>query len=199
MDGATSLTETTPKKACVMCQKEYSGDVTICPDDGTALAQLADDELIGKMFAERYEIIGLIGGGGMGKVYKAKHLLMNRLVAIKVMRKDVIATTETLKRFRVEAQAASALSSPNILAVFDFGISGDGQAYLVMDYLDGRGLNDILESDGQLPVERALSIFIQICHGFGPRPFQRDYSSRYKTGQHHDRQLGRRRGLCQDC
>jgi serine/threonine protein kinase len=148
-----------------MCHKEYDGDITVCPDDGTALAHLSGDDLIGKLFVERYQIIEPIGGGGMGKVYKAKHLLMNRLVAIKVLRKDVIATTDTLKRFRVEAQAASALSLPNILAVYDFGISADGQAYMVMDYLDGRGLNDILEKEGKLSVQRALPIFIQICQG----------------------------------
>jgi serine/threonine protein kinase len=148
-----------------MCHKEYAGDMAICPDDGTALANLTGDDLVGKLFVERYQIIAPIGGGGMGKVYKAKHLLMNRLVAIKVLRKDVIATTDTLKRFRVEAQAASALNLPNILAVYDFGISADGQAYLVMDYLDGRGLNDILESEGKLSIQRALPIFIQICQG----------------------------------
>jgi serine/threonine protein kinase len=153
------------KRTCLLCQKEYAGDITTCPDDGTALAQLTGDELIGKMFAERYEIIEPIGGGGMGKVYKAKHLLMNRIVAIKVLRKDVIATAETLKRFRVEAQATSALSLPNILAVYDFGISAEGQAYMVMDYLDGRGLNDILERERKLSIERALAIFIQICQG----------------------------------
>lgn len=151
-------------KMCICCHEQFTGAIVTCPNDGTTLTDIQTENLVGTVFADKYEILDIIGGGGMGMVYRAKHRLMNRIVAIKVLHKTNVASSDALKRFQIEARAASALSMPNILTVYDFGVSPHGQPYMVMDYLDGRSLADIIEAEGRLPLSRALNIFIQICN-----------------------------------
>ncbi|MBC7997923.1 MAG: serine/threonine protein kinase [Leptolyngbya sp.] len=125
------------------------------------------DELVGTTFCERYKIIDVLGGGGMGKVYHAQHLLMQRPVAIKILHAKLSNSVAALKRFRVEAQFASSLSHPNILSIHDFGVSGEGNPYMVMDYLEGENLTTLLESKTRLSAVRAINIFTQICSALG--------------------------------
>lgn len=101
----------------------------------------------------------------MGLVYKARHILMKRMVAIKIMLPQLIASVSALKRFKQEAQAASSLNHPNILTVYDFGVTPDGMPYLVMDFLEGTNLSKILEANQSLPMETAIDVFIQTCTG----------------------------------
>jgi serine/threonine protein kinase len=135
----------------------------ICPDDDTLLTPLLVDTLIGTTLADKYQILEKLGSGGMGLVYKAKHLLMKRLVAIKLMLPQFAASATALKRFRQEAQAASHLNHPNILKVYDFGVTPQGLPYLVMDLLEGTNLSAELTKHNYLPLERALKIFVQTC------------------------------------
>lgn len=152
------------KKLCICCHEEFDGGLTTCPTDGTTLSNVAsEDDLVGTIFDERYEILSVIGGGGMGLVYRAKHRFMNRTVAIKVLHKTNNSASE-LKRFQLEAQAASALSIPNIVTIYDFGTSPAGEPYMVMDFLDGRSLTEILDAEGKFSVQRAVNIFIQISN-----------------------------------
>jgi eukaryotic-like serine/threonine-protein kinase len=154
------------KRACITCGKEFDWETTVCPDDNTPLTALGEeDQLVGTVLADRYEILEVIGGGGMGLVYKARHKLMNRIVAIKMLHKHMISSKDTLKRFQLEAQAASCLSLPNILTVYDFGLTGEGQPYMVMDYLEGTSLADMLEKEHHVDPDRAVNIFIQACAG----------------------------------
>jgi len=153
------------KKACITCSQEFTGDDAVCPKDGTILTPLMQDRYLGTVLAGRYEIIEVIGGGGMGLVYKARHNMMNRIVAIKMLHSHLTNSAEALKRFQLEAQAASCLSVPSILTIFDFGVSEEGQPYMVMDYLEGTSLADVLEAEGRLPILRSLGIFIQACAG----------------------------------
>ncbi|MBS1953634.1 MAG: protein kinase [Cyanobacteria bacterium SZAS-4] len=154
------------KRACMTCGREFDWETTVCPDDNTPLTALGEeDQLVGTTLADRYEILEVIGGGGMGLVYKARHKLMNRIVAIKMLHKHMISSKDTLKRFQLEAQAASCLSLPNILTVYDFGLTSEGQPYMVMDYLEGTSLADVLEAEHHVVPERAVSIFIQACAG----------------------------------
>jgi eukaryotic-like serine/threonine-protein kinase len=154
------------KRACMTCGREFDWDTTVCPDDNTPLTALGEeDQLVGSVLADRYEIMEVIGGGGMGLVYKARHRLMNRIVAIKMLHKHMISSKDTLKRFQLEAQAASCLSLPNILTVYDFGLTNEGQPYMVMDYLEGTSLSDLLEAEHHLAPDRAVNIFIQACAG----------------------------------
>jgi serine/threonine-protein kinase len=138
-------------------------DVITCPEDGTVLTPLVDQPAAGTIIGDRYEITGVVAEGGMGTIFRARHRLMKRTVAIKMLHPQMVSSASTLKRFQHEAEAASSLNHPNILTVFDFGISDQGKPYLVMDYLEGTTLASLLEAERRLPVERSLRIFLQAC------------------------------------
>lgn len=154
------------RRYCPKCYRQFE-QLETCPEDGTELRGQDNDPLIGKTFAERYIIQSVIGLGGMSIVYKAQHKLMDRIVAIKMLHSNIKNDHTSLERFRMEAQAASSLSHQNIIAVYDFGVTDQGEAFFVMDYLDGENLADMIERKGRLPYERALHIFKQICDGLG--------------------------------
>src|SRR5579883_1903803 len=120
------------------------------------------DPLIGTILADRYLVLECLGKGGMGVVYKAKHELMDRIVAIKMVLPQFVLDEKSVTRFQREAQAASKLSHPNIISIHDFGLTSDsGLPYLVMDYLDGKSLAAIIKQEHQLNAERIVHIFIQ--------------------------------------
>ncbi|HEY9787755.1 MAG TPA: serine/threonine-protein kinase [Candidatus Obscuribacterales bacterium] len=154
-------------KACSACGREFAADVSVCPDCGVLLAPIAGEDLVGTVLDNKYEILEKIGVGGMGAVYKARHQLMHRMVAIKVVLAQLSANSLTLKRFTQEARATSQLNHPNILTVFDFGMSPAGQPYLVMDFLEGQNFARVLEEERNLPLARSLGIFMQICAALG--------------------------------
>jgi predicted Ser/Thr protein kinase len=115
--------------------------------------------------AERFpqlEIVELLGRGGMGAVYKARQKELDRLVAMKILPPEVSADPAFAERFTREARALARLSHPNIVAVYDFGRTGDGQFYFVMEYVDGVNLRQAIQSGGMTPKE-ALAIVPQIC------------------------------------
>lgn len=147
---------------CTTCSCRFPQGMTSCPYDGGVMVS---DPLIGSIFADRYEIMALLGAGTGGNVYKARHRYMNRLVAIKIMHLELISDISLLKRFRQEAAAASSLSHPNIVNVIDFGLSPEGQAFMIMDYLGGKSLDAIIESEGRIPFAPALTMFMQISDG----------------------------------
>lgn len=154
------------RKFCPKCRGQFE-QMDTCPDDGTELRGRDNDPLVGKVFAERYTITSLLGFGGMSVVYKAQHKLMDRTVAIKMLHAGIKGDPASLERFRLEAQAASSLNHQNIIAVYDFGVTPQSEAFFVMDFLDGESLADMLERKGRLPWERAVTIFKQICDGLG--------------------------------
>lgn len=119
---------------------------------------------VGDLVADRYEIASIIGEGGMGLVYKARHVLMKRHVALKMIRGEFVANQTMMQRFHQEAQAVSKLQHENIVTVYDFGVTLDGAPYLVMDYLDGRSLSDVIVEQGRIPLDEALEIFLQACN-----------------------------------
>ena len=123
------------------------------------------DDFEGSLLAGKYQITRRIGRGGMGAVYQATHVLMDRVVAIKIVRANFAnKDSHCLQRFRLEAKASSCLNHPNIMTVYDFGITDDGVAYLVMDYIDGEGLDVMLKREGHLPASRAVALFGQACN-----------------------------------
>src|SRR5262249_6246778 len=93
--------------------------------------------LIGTVLGDKYKIVTLIGQGGMSDVYEGIHELMDRTVAIKMLHPNLVSDQISIKRFQQEAKAASCLTHPNVVTVYDFGVSPDQQPYLVMDRLDG--------------------------------------------------------------
>lgn len=117
----------------------------------------------GAIIADKYQIISLIGEGGVGVVYKAHHKFLDKLVAIKLLRPEYASDAVVVSRFRREAQAADSLKHPNIAATYDYGILTDGRPFMVMDYIEGRTLYNVLILHKRLEVRRAVSIFIKVC------------------------------------
>ncbi len=118
--------------------------------------------MIGLILGNRYEIIEEIGKGGMAHVYKAHCNLLNRMVAIKVLRQDLEEDSDFLRRFNTEAQAAASLVHPNIVSIFDFGYD-QGYHYIVMEYIEGITLKQYIQEKAPLDMPDALSIAYQIC------------------------------------
>ena len=107
--------------------------------------------LEGRLLGNRYEIIEKIGNGGMAMVYKAKCHVLNRYVAVKILRDEFTTDQEFIKRFEVEAQAAASITHPNIVSVYDVGRDGD-LYYIVMELVQGKTLKEIIiEENGPLP------------------------------------------------
>jgi serine/threonine protein kinase len=121
-----------------------------------------DDDVFPNL-GERFEVIERIGRGGMGSVYKCRDKNIDAILAVKVLQQNLIQDQAALKRFEQEADAARKLSHPNLVSVYDHGTTIDGAPYLVMDYLEGRGLADILNDSETLDSKRAIKIFKDIC------------------------------------
>lgn len=148
-----------------------------------------EDPLVGTVFADRFEIIELIGQGGMGLVYKARHKVMGRNVAIKIVRSQQ-CNELTVQRFKREAKAVSALDHPNIVTVFDYGVSPQGAPFLVMDYLHGTSLSALVRAADRLSVPRMMRIFKQCCralnHAHRKGIIHRDLNTRNVMLVEHD-------------
>jgi tRNA A-37 threonylcarbamoyl transferase component Bud32 len=125
------------------------------------------DPYVGVDIDGRYSVEALVGTGGMGLVYRARHRAIDKIVAIKIMRADLAKDREAASRFANEARAASAVGSAHIVNVTDFGVVPDGSTYFVMEYLEGITLADLLEKTGPLPQRRLLAIATQIAEGLG--------------------------------
>lgn len=118
--------------------------------------------MIGKKIGNRYEILALIGGGGMSLVYQAKDIFLNRIVAVKVLREQFTSDNDFVRRFRREAQAVASLSHPNIVNIYDVG-QEQNIHYLVMEYIKGKTLKEIINEKAPLPLNDAIDIVKQIC------------------------------------
>lgn len=118
--------------------------------------------LEGKLLGNRYEIIEKIGNGGMATVYKAKCHVLNRYVAVKVLRDEFTTDEEFIKRFAAEAQSAASLTHPNIVSIYDVGNEGS-LYYIVMELIKGKTLKEIINEDGPLPWKWSVNIAIQIA------------------------------------
>lgn len=151
-------------KICPQCRVRLGEEFARCPYDGR---ELQDDAMIGSVFADRYEILALLGSGTSGAVYKARHRYMHKLVAIKIMHLELISDISLLKRFRQEAAAASSLNHSNIVNVIDFGLSPEGQAFMIMDYLGGQSLDELIAVHKHLPWQTSIELFKQVCKGLG--------------------------------
>ncbi|KZE47324.1 serine/threonine protein kinase [Brevibacillus parabrevis] len=116
----------------------------------------------GQRLGGRYQLESRVGGGGMAIVYKARDLILNRPVAVKVLRSQFGTDEDFVNRFRREAQAVASLSHPNVVGVYDVGQEGDTH-YMVMEYIEGYTLKEVIIQRGALPVEEAVRIAEQIC------------------------------------
>lgn len=128
---------------------------------GTSAFELSD----GAILDGKYELVSRLGAGGMSVVFKARHTKMDKIFAVKMLHSHLIKDRSVLDRFVREARAEYAVKHRNVLAVHSMGVSESGQLYLVMDYIEGISLDQVLEQQGTLPHEVARRIFIKICNG----------------------------------
>jgi CRP-like cAMP-binding protein/tRNA A-37 threonylcarbamoyl transferase component Bud32 len=149
---------------CPNCDARFESDVRTCPADGSQTFVVnADDDLIGTRVDGRYTITELIGAGGMGTVYRARQHSIDRDVALKLLRRDSLQDEQAVRRFFREARAASRLTNPHSITIFDFGQSESGQFYIAMEFLKGRSLAKTLtDSPEPFDAVRAVRIADQI-------------------------------------
>jgi predicted Ser/Thr protein kinase len=125
------------------------------------------DPLIGQVLDGRYEIEKVLGEGGMGLVYKARHTTLGKPLAIKVLKAEVSKDAEIVQRFRQEAQSATAIGNHHIIDISDFGVLADGSTYFVMEFLDGISLTKAIEPGKPIEARRQIHIAKQLCRALG--------------------------------
>ena len=147
-------------KKCPKCGELYNPPTQMCPVDGTEL--VTAQTLIGKVLDDRYRLDSWIGAGGMGTVYSATHLRINRRCAIKVLNPNLTGYQFALRRFEQEAIAACQVDHPNAVQVTDSGVTPEKLAYLVMEFVEGRLLRGLIPPGG-MEYRRAVALLTQIC------------------------------------
>jgi serine/threonine protein kinase len=153
---------------CEKCGNPTSDGNRLCPGciaGALNPRQNADpiDEMIGRTIDNKYLIEAKLGSGGMGTVYRAKRLLIGDSVAVKILHPDQVADSKAVERFRREAQASARLKHPNAVTIHDFGVSSDGQVYLVMEVVEGQSLREIIKQQGPLTPTSVAEIMRQAC------------------------------------
>lgn len=154
------------KYRCLTCGKEFASgddDNLRCPEDGALLTPVAEDSMLNSVFDEKYLLMEILGEGGYGRVYKARHLLLQKIVAVKILLTDIVTEPGGLTRFQTEAKATHKLVHPNIVSVTDYGISP--RPYIVMEYVDGVTLDQIIATSGPMEFDTFATLFDQICDG----------------------------------
>ena len=151
------------EKYCPKCFKKYPQDAVRCPGDGSYLVSTTDRDLTGEVLDERYTILERIGRGGMGVVYRAEQQLIKRIVALKVLRRDIVQDESAVKRFLNEARAIASLDSRHTVTLHDFGVTKDGLLYYTMELLKGRPLTRIIRDESPVDHVRAAGLLLQAC------------------------------------
>ncbi|HEX5101685.1 MAG TPA: serine/threonine-protein kinase [Polyangiaceae bacterium] len=157
-------------RRCPVCDGRFPTDFRVCPRDAVALedAPEGEDPLVGSVLADSYEVTRVLGEGGMGRVYEARHTrLTGKRFAIKLLHPDLARQPEVVTRFQREAEAASGISHPNVLGVNDVNVTLDGQPYIVSELLQGEELGEYLYRVGKLSISDAIRIVRQICKALG--------------------------------
>jgi eukaryotic-like serine/threonine-protein kinase len=151
-------------KVCPTCEKEYGDDVLYCSADGCTLQSLTiGDDLVGTVVADRYLITDMVGEGGMGRVYLARHVRLPQNVAVKVLHPWLVRDANVVTRFRREAVNASQIENEHVARVFDHGEIGDGLLYIAMEFVEGKPLGEIVARNGPLSIPRAIEITRQVA------------------------------------
>ena len=143
--------------------KLVEGDV----DGDEGEAEGPKDDLVGTTIDARYEVQKVLGEGGMGLVYKARHVVLDKPLALKVLRPDVSRDQEIITRFQQEARSASAIGNQHIIDITDFGTLSNGATYFIMEFLDGTDLTGAIENTGTIDAVRTVHIAKQLCQALG--------------------------------
>ncbi|MEW6730091.1 MAG: protein kinase [Acidobacteriota bacterium] len=147
---------------CERCNNFFSDDSEICPNDQLQLSDFELKQLVGKTIDGKYLVEKLLGVGGMGAVFRARHTFINNDVAIKVIHPQLAIDRSIVERFLREARAAATIDHPNAIRVSDFGRVGD-MLYLVMEFIQGSSMKDYLETKGCLTISETAKILSQVC------------------------------------
>ena len=164
MSASSSDARAPTHACCPTCKAVFRGAYKRCPQDGALLVETDDDPLVGTVLAERYQIEEVLGDGGLGRVYKARHVRMSRRFAIKVPFGEVGYDRKARARLANEAEAASRLDHPNVIGIVDVGESAAGLFYMAMDLADGPSLAELIDA-GPIAIADVLTIFAQIVDG----------------------------------
>jgi eukaryotic-like serine/threonine-protein kinase len=160
---------------CPSCGAGARESSKYCPACGSSLIRTVAeaDEYIGKTLARKYRVEALIGEGGMGKVYRARQLVLDKPVVLKVLRQSLLSDERTVARFQREAKAASRLNHPNSISILDFGQAEDGALFIAMEFVPGEDLHQLLSREWPLGEGRVIRIVSQVlsalsdAHGAG--------------------------------
>jgi serine/threonine-protein kinase len=148
------------KKRCPLCAREFVGTIVVCTHDNSLLVPVKES-LVGKTLASKYLVLEEVGRGGMSIVYKGRHSMIDRMVAIKMLQSQLLNDQNSVKRFQREAQAVACINHPNVIAVYDCDIH-EGQPYIVMDFLTGESLSNIIKRDNHVDFDRVIKMFIKV-------------------------------------
>lgn len=149
---------------CPKCDTTYETNVKICPRDGTVLegTTTAKDSRVGEVLDGKYRLDATLGQGGMGAIYRATHLMLDKQVAVKLIKPELVTSPDIVRRFQREARAAGNLNHPNIAAAYDLGQTSDGTLYIAMELINGPSLKDVIRSGGPMAVDRIVRIMRQV-------------------------------------
>jgi eukaryotic-like serine/threonine-protein kinase len=148
---------------CPACGARYGAAERLCPVDGAVLEheQSPEEQFIGKTLDGKYRLESFISRGGMGAVFRGTHVMLNRAVAVKMIKADLVSSPEIVRRFQREARAATQLNHPNVVDVYDLGQTSDGTLYIVMELVTGQSLKDLVCAAGALDPARTVRILAQ--------------------------------------
>src|SRR5947209_3797080 len=144
-------------KFCAACNNTFADTETFCPHDGEVL-QESPENIVGEVIDGKYKVESFIAQGGMGAVYRARHILLGDQVVIKTLRSEMRGNSEWLKRFQREGKAARAFRHPNAVTVYDLSAGSDGMIYMVMEYVEGHTLDRELKRRGRFSPAEALDV-----------------------------------------
>ena len=166
-----ALSEGMPNsRRCPSCDRRFPAAFKVCPHDATPLEDAPDDEdpMIGAVLGGSYEIIRMVGEGGMGRVYEARHQrLQTKRFAVKMLHPDLARQPEVVTRFQREAEASSVISHPHVVDVYDVSSTQDGRPYIVAELLQGEELGNHLDRVGRMTSSAAAHVVRQVASALG--------------------------------
>jgi len=153
--------------ACANCGASLEGTPRFCPVCGTEVRPRSDtaasaDPYVGNLFAGKFRVEKLLGEGGMGRVYRATQLSLDKVICLKVLRRELATDPETQARFQREAKAASRLNHPHSIQIIDFGAGDNGELYIAMELVSGQDLQQVMQDQFPLPEARIVHIMAQV-------------------------------------
>ncbi len=151
------------QRYCPKCFERFEQDLTRCPNDGEKLVLVAEQDLVGTLLDDRYQILSKLGEGGMGTVYIAEQAMIGRKVALKVLRGAAVQDESSVKRFLTEAKAIASLRSPHTVTLHDFGVTTAGLLYYTMELLEGAPLSTVIKEQAPMDWARSCEILLQAC------------------------------------